>query len=172
MPRRYGKRSTNRARLGQWMEWVAAHDSPAVSAAYCQAMPQQWARREAFVLGIWDRETERLLGGSGLTGVDWSVPSASIGYWLRNSAVGRGYAEEAVRVQLDFAFDRLGCNRVELTCDPENRRSRRIPEAIGFTLEGHLRNHMRLPPGGLRDTLIYSMLPAEWQTKRGPRTED
>lgn len=157
----------SRARLGQWMTWVAGHDSPAVSAEYCWKMAEFWARREGFALGIWHRERGRLLGGSGLHNVEWSVPSAEIGYWLRDSAVGHGYVEEAVRLQLDFAFDHLGLNRVGLTCDPENVRSRRIPEAIGFTLEGHLRNHLRMPPGGLRDTLVYAMLPDEWRTKRG-----
>lgn len=157
----------SRARIGQWMSWVEGHDSPAVSVDYCRKMAELWAQGGGFALGIWHRESGRLLGASGLHNADWDVPSAEIGYWLREGAVGHGYAEEAVRLQLDFAFDRLGMNRVALTCDPENARSRRIPEAIGFTLEGHLRNHLRMPPGGLRDTLVYSMLPDEWRAKRG-----
>jgi RimJ/RimL family protein N-acetyltransferase len=89
------------------------------------------------------------------------VPSFEVGYWIREGEVGKGYVEEAVRLQMRFAFDVLGAARLMLTCDPLNERSRRIPEAIGFALEGRLRNHMRIDTGELRDTLVFSLVPGD-----------
>jgi ribosomal-protein-serine acetyltransferase len=157
----------SRERLSLWMTWLDQQRIPADAVAYCRRMSELWAARGGFPFGIWHRESGAFLGGTGLHNVNWSVPSIEIGYWLRNSAVGHGYVEEAVRLQLGFAFDQLGMERIALTCDPENARSRRIPEAIGFTLEGHLRRDIRMPNGALRDTLVYSILRDEWRVLAG-----
>jgi RimJ/RimL family protein N-acetyltransferase len=148
----------SRERLRLWMEWVDGHADLAYSEDYCRRMAAQWAERSVLLLGIWHRETGRYLGGTGLHDCDWSVPSFGTGYWIRDGEVGKGYVEEAVRLQVRFAFDVLGAERLWLTCDPLNERSRRIPEAIGFVIEGRLRNHMRPSDGALRDTLIYSLI--------------
>lgn len=162
----------SRERLRSWMGWVDLHTTLADSEDYCRRMPELWARREQFPLGIWHRESGAFLGGTGLHNVDWSVPSAEVGYWIRDRGLGHGYVEEAVRLQTAFAFDVLGLVRLGLTCDPTNARSRRIPEAIGFTLEGHLRHNTRTTAGELRDTLVYSILPDEWRRIAADETGD
>lgn len=51
--------------------------------------------------------------------------------------------------------------RVEIRCDPENARSAAIPERLGYTLDGVLR-HNRIERGTPRDTMVWSMLAAEF----------
>jgi RimJ/RimL family protein N-acetyltransferase len=162
-PRLFDAVDESRVRIGQWMLWIRYHTTLTDSAEFCRRKADAWTARNGFPVGIWHRDTGQLLGGSGLHDIEWRTPTGQIGYWLRDSAIGQGYAEEAVRLQLAFAFDGLGLLRVELSCDPNNLRSRRIPEAIGFTLEGRLRSNQRTPDGAIRDTLIYSILAEEWR---------
>lgn len=150
-----------RNRLAPWMEWTVHQAVPADSEAYCRRMSEAWDRREVLALGIWSRETGALLGGSGLHDVNWQIPAAEIGYWASEAGLGHGYIEEAVRLQIHLAFDVLGVQRLRLTCDPRNTRSRRIPERIGFTLEGVMRNHALTPDGSLRDTMLFSLIPTD-----------
>ena len=109
------------------------------------------------------------MGGSRLLRIDWEVPKFEIGYWLRTRFAGQGYMTEAVGCITDFAFDRLGARRVEIRCDSLNRRSARVAERAGFCLEGELRNAEVGPGGEPRHTLVYSMIPEEYEASR-PQT--
>ena len=61
-----------------------------------------------------------------------------------------------------YAFEKLGCIRVQLKTDRRNDRSRRAIERLGAKHEGVLRNHMILPNGIYRDSVFYSILDTEW----------
>jgi RimJ/RimL family protein N-acetyltransferase len=63
---------------------------------------------------------------------------------------------------LRHAFEKLGAIRVQLKTDLRNERSQRAMERIGALREGILRNHMILPDGRYRDSVIYSILDTEW----------
>jgi RimJ/RimL family protein N-acetyltransferase len=102
-----------------------------------------------------------LAGAAGLTRMDWSVPRFEIGYWVRRSCEGRGYASEAVRALARLAFGTLGAGRVEIHCGHRNERSRRVAERCGFVLEARLRDHGRETWGELRDLLVYSLVPGD-----------
>lgn len=114
------------------------------------------------MVGLWDRATGHYLGGSGLHRIDWSVPALEIGYWLRTSAWGKGYASEAVRLLCEFAFESLRANRVEIRCDALNTRSMAVPTRLGFVQEALLRRECRDGNGELRDTLIFAMTPEDY----------
>ena len=101
-----------------------------------------------------------VLGGGSLYGIDPEQGHAAVGYWLVPSARGRGIASRAVRLLARWAFDELGTQRLELTCEPGNEASRRVALRCGFTQEGVLRAHMPFK-GGRRDTVMFSLLPNE-----------
>jgi RimJ/RimL family protein N-acetyltransferase len=63
---------------------------------------------------------------------------------------------------LQYAFETLGCIRVQFKTDSRNVRSQRAIERIGAKHEGVLRNHMILPDGRYRDSVYYSILGDEW----------
>jgi ribosomal-protein-serine acetyltransferase len=64
---------------------------------------------------------------------------------------------EAVQGISTFAFNELEARRIEIRCDSKNEKSRKIPERLGFTLEGILKNDAISVDGkGLRDTCIYA----------------
>lgn len=61
------------------------------------------------------------------------TPCVEVGWRLAFEHWGRGYATEAARASLDFAFDRLGLDEVVSFTVPTNRRSRGVMERIGMT---------------------------------------
>lgn len=63
---------------------------------------------------------------------------------------------------LQYAFETLGCIRVQFKTDLRNERSQRAIERIGAKREGVLRNHMILPDGRYRDSVFYSIIDNEW----------
>ena len=63
---------------------------------------------------------------------------------------------------LEYAFERLGCIRVQFKTDERNVRSQRAIERLGARQEGVLRNHMILPNGKFRHSVYYSIIDSEW----------
>jgi RimJ/RimL family protein N-acetyltransferase len=98
--------------------------------------------------------------------IEWSVPKFEIGYWVRTSFTGQGYATEAVRGITAFAFEALGARRVEIRCAPENHPSARVAERAGFPLEGELRNAEVDAQGKPRNVLVFSMIWEEYEASK------
>lgn len=69
---------------------------------------------------------------------------------------------ESKYLLLRHAFETLGCIRVTIKTDLRNERSQRAIERIGAVKEGVLRNHMILPDGTIRASVIYSIVDSEW----------
>jgi RimJ/RimL family protein N-acetyltransferase len=63
---------------------------------------------------------------------------------------------------LKYAFETLGCIRVQFKVDQRNTHSLHAIERLGAIREGVLRNHMILPDGTVRDSVFYSILNREW----------
>ncbi len=74
---------------------------------------------------------------------------------------GKGLGTDAVRLVVDYAFEELNLNRVQLTTDEENVRAIRCYEKAGFVREGLLRQH-RLAGGAFGNTVIMGILRDEW----------
>jgi len=75
---------------------------------------------------------------------------------------GKGLGTDAVRLVVDYAFEELNLNRVELTTDEDNARAIRCYEKVGFVREGLLRKH-RLVEGRFGNTVVMGILREEWQ---------
>ena len=69
---------------------------------------------------------------------------------------------------MEWVFDDLAFNRIEIRCSAENLRSAAIPQRFGFKLEGHLRQ-AEMRNGKLHDFLIYGLLASEWSAANAER---
>lgn len=113
--------------------------------------------REDLRLLLFSRKTGEFIGSTGLHRINWDIPKFEIGYWIDTRHSGRGYITEAVERITQFAFDELNSKRVEIRCDSNNSRSRAIPERLGFTLEGILKNEGVSADGKeIRDTCVFA----------------
>jgi len=86
--------------------------------------------------------------------------------WLNPSAWRSGANVEAKLLMLGFAFEELGCMRVELKTDARNERSRGAMEALPARFEGIFRKHMLMPVTGVRDSAYFSVVDDEWPSVR------
>ncbi len=91
----------------------------------------------------------------------------SIGYtWLSKSAQRTTVNTESKLLLLTHAFEYWRCIRVELVTDVLNQQSRTAILRLGAKQEGILRNHMIMPSGRIRDSVIFSIIAEEWPEVR------
>ena len=88
--------------------------------------------------------------------------SASLGYCFDDAAWGHGYATEAARALLRWAFDTLDLNRVQAETDTRNVASARVLEKLGFVREGTLREDC-VVNGEVSDSWVYGLIRREWR---------
>jgi len=148
--------------LRPWMPWADHAPTLAEAEENCAKAVQDFNDGKDHRLHFFLKESNIFLGGSGLHRIDWSVPKFEIGYWIRRSYSGNGYVTEAVEEISRYAFDELGAKRVVITTSPENEKSWRVAERLGFALEGTLRNDCRNTDGSLRDTRIYAKIAKDY----------
>jgi N-acetyltransferase len=86
--------------------------------------------------------------------------------WIARPHQGTAVNPESKFLLLRHAFEALGAIRVQLKTDARNVHSQRAIARIGAVREGLLRNHMILPDGVVRDTVIFSITSAEWPEVR------
>ena len=126
----------------------------------------EWDASTLFIFGVWERASGAYVGECYLANPQWEVPRIEIGYFLVQAYTGRGYATEAARTLVRYAFGEMGVERIELQCRADNVSSQRVAERCGFTLEGRARRQHRMKTGALVDVLWYGLLHEEWEARR------
>lgn len=86
--------------------------------------------------------------------------------WYAKRVQRTGLNTEAKALLLAHAFETMGCGRVEFRTHFMNHASRAAIARIGAKEEGVLRNHMRMPDGSWRDTVVFSIVDGEWPAVR------
>lgn len=85
-----------------------------------------------------DKQTGDLAGWAGLSVPSWLpeiLPAVEVGWRLGSAWRGRGYATEAGAAWVRYGFENLGLEKIVSIYEPENHRSGRVMEKLGFELE-------------------------------------
>jgi ribosomal-protein-serine acetyltransferase len=141
-----------------WMPWAHGEQTVETAETYAREANAAFLARKHLPLNLYLRDEGTFVGGSGLHDVDWAIPRFEIGYWVRSSLTGRGYATEATRRIAQFAFDDLGAERVEIWCDARNQRSAAVAQRAGFAFEARLQRSRIGADGVLADSLCFVRL--------------
>jgi ribosomal-protein-serine acetyltransferase len=150
----------NRAGLRAWMPWVddiRTVESIQEFIARMQAEQADTGNPTAVIM-----VRERLAGVIGIHPIHWNDRKTSLGYWLGAEFQGQGLMTRACRAMVHYALVEEGLNRVEITAATGNARSRSIPERLGFTHEGCMRQAQWLYDHFV-DLELYAMLREEWE---------
>jgi RimJ/RimL family protein N-acetyltransferase len=114
-----------------------------------------------------DAATGELIGSTRYHDIVSAIDRVEIGYtWYRQSRQRSGVNTTCKLLLLAHAFDSLGCKVVGLRTDNFNFRSQRAIEALGARKDGVLRHHAMRRDGSVRDSVLYSILGAEWPDVR------
>jgi RimJ/RimL family protein N-acetyltransferase len=125
----------------------------------------EWSADRPFA--VIHRETGRAVGSTRYLDIRPSHRGLEIGgTWYAPAHQRTGVNTECKYLLLRHAFETLGCIRVQFKTDARNERSQRAIERIGAVQEGVLRNHMILPDGQRRASVMYSITDSEWLAVR------
>jgi N-acetyltransferase len=112
---------------------------------------------------IRERASRRAVGSTRFGNLDMRNRRVEIGWtWIGRAWQRTAVNTEAKLLMLRYAFETLGCNRVEFKTDVLNERSRAALARIGAREEGVLRRHMITDTGRVRDSVYFSIIAEEW----------
>ncbi|MEM9109694.1 MAG: GNAT family protein [Planctomycetota bacterium] len=157
----------NREHIARWMPWLTPGYNIGDARAYCERSLREFAERKQLAVSM--LVDGKIVGGSGWT--DWTqkllfddtldASYADIGYWIAQTHVGRGLVTRAAKALTALAIRKYGIRRLTIRAEPKNERSWKIPERLGYTYEGTVRDTFRVD-GRRIDHKVYSMLAEEW----------
>jgi RimJ/RimL family protein N-acetyltransferase len=150
--------------LKTFMPWAKPEQSVELSEQLCRLFRGQWLLAQDFVIGIWEPDGSRLLGGCGyhLREGGLELCNAEIGMWIRADRAARGLGTEVLRALLRWGFTEWPWLRLSWRCSGANVASQRTAEKGGLLREGVLRSNAIDPDGQRRDTFCYALLRDDW----------
>ena len=93
-----------------------------------------------------------------------STKRAQLGYWISEKWEGKGIMNTCLSRFVDFLFEKIGLNKIEIHFVPANKRSAKVATRLGAKVEGVLRQCC-LRHGQIEDIVITGILKSEWKGK-------
>ncbi|MER2997019.1 GNAT family N-acetyltransferase [Pontibacter populi] len=152
--------NSQRPYLREWLPFVDFTRQVSDTAFYLQSIVNSTSDK-VFVIVFEDC----VCGLIGFKGIEYFNRRVEIGYWLSDHQQGKGIMFRSCIRLLQYAFEGLNMNRIQLKVAPKNYKSRNIPIKLGFTLEGTEREG-ELLNGHYHDLEVYSLLKKEWLAQK------
>ena len=150
--------------LREWLPWLDMTTKVEETKAYIQLCLNSFAELKSMNAVVLFKGM--IVGVAGFNELDWSNKTAHIGYWLAEEYQGNGIMTKTARGLTDYAFNEFELNRVEIRAAVENKKSRGIPERLGFVDEGCIRQGEWLYDHFV-DHIVYGMLAEDWLKNKG-----
>lgn len=129
---------------------------PEAAASWIATHEPAWEERTHVTFAITEASSGTLAGAIG-QGIDHTHDHGELGYWVGVPYWNRGYATEAARAVVAFAFDDLGLHRVMARHLIRNPASGRVMQKIGMQLEG-VQRHAVKKWDAYEDVAVYAIL--------------
>ena len=146
--------------LGQWLSWCHADYTIADTRQFLDGRAEAFQKDCEYSFAIIERASGRLVGATGINQLEKAALRANLGYWLRTSANGLGYATQATKLVARWALESLGLERIEIVAATGNVASQRVAQRVGATREAVARNRLRVH-GVQHDAVVFSLIPAD-----------
>ncbi|MDQ0268986.1 ribosomal-protein-serine acetyltransferase [Cytobacillus purgationiresistens] len=146
---------SNRKHLREWLPWIDQTQSH----AQCRYLIDMWQKMYTNHIGLNTAIlfNGQLVGSISLHQIDWMNRQTNIGYFLGEQFQGNGIVIKSVKALMQYVLLELHLNRIEIKCGLNNNKSRSIPERLGFTKEGLMRDG-ELLNNRYHDLVVYSFL--------------
>jgi len=146
-----------------WQYSLAAITNTKDLEKYIQAAIEARENKNSYAFIVFDKLLNAYVGCTRFYDIQLNFQTTQIGYtWYSKKCWGTKLNENCKYLLLEFAFDQMGFERVEFRADNNNKRSIAAMQKIGCTVEGILRNHLPIPNGKRRDSIVLSILKEDW----------
>ncbi|EIM08017.1 ribosomal-protein-serine N-acetyltransferase [Planococcus antarcticus DSM 14505] len=150
---------TSRDYLKEWLPWLDFTKELQDTKDFIKAGSSNFVEGKS--LGAVILYKGEIVGIGGFNNINHANKTAYIGYWLGQEYQGKGIMTRVAKALTDYALTDLKLNKVEIRAAVENHKSRSIPERLGYTEEGTIRQAEWLHDHYV-DHMVYGMLAEEW----------
>lgn len=150
-----------------WDLWYTSVPEPGAAERYIADAREGQEAGHMLPWAVRELTTGRVVGSTRYHDIVPSIDRVEIGHTWYAGTWQRSHVNTAAKLLLlSHAFDTLGCRVVGFRTDNFNFRSQRAIEALGAKRDGVLRHHQARRDGTVRDSVVYSILSAEWPDVR------
>jgi len=152
--------------LAPWLPWCHEKYTIADTVEFLNGRGAAFQKDGEHGFVIIERATDRFVGATGINQLDKTALRANLGYWLRTSATGRGYAVTSTLMVARWAFESLALERIEIVVATGNDRSQRVAQRAGAKREGIARKRLRVGDAQ-HDAVIFSLVREDLMKENG-----
>jgi len=129
---------------------------------YLNAALKDRMSKTSYPFIVFDKRKKQYAGSTRFYDYSQTHHTTQLGFtWYGKDFQGTGLNKNCKYLMLEFAFEKLGLERVEFRADNKNKRSIAAMKSIGCTVEGILRNNCASATSR-RDSIVLSILKNEW----------
>lgn len=146
-----------------WELWYTSVPEPEQAHAYISGALAGLEAGHMLPWAVRELKTGAIVGSTRYHDIVPAAARVEIGWTWYAKRVQRSHVNTACKLLLfSHAFEKIGCKVVGLRTDNFNFASQRAIEALGAKKDGVIRHHWPRRDGTVRDTVLYSVLAAEW----------
>ncbi len=151
--------------LEEWLPWAVGYDR-SVAHRFIRDSASAWNDARAYDFAIrLHEEPDFHVGNISVWPTSPANRVGEIGYWIRSDLTGEGIGTEVTARTIQVGFEELNYHKIVLRIAAGNERSDRIAKRLGFTLEGTLRDEVKVGTTWINHT-SWSLLEEEWPDVR------
>ena len=146
-----------------WKLWFTSVPNAETISEYIATALEQKSKGLSLPFVVIQKASGEVIGSTRFCNADHVNQRVEIGYtWYSKAYQKTSCNTECKLLLLTHAFETLNAIAVEFRTNWHNQASRAAIARLGAKQDGVLRNHQRLPNGGYRDTVVFSIINTEW----------
>lgn len=147
--------------VSEWLPWCTTEYNLNDAKLWVSSAKETWKNGTDYRFIVEDLDTGNILGTVGINQVVQQHKVGNLGYWIRRSALRQGACTKAAKKVVDYAFNELGFQRIEIHVLVENKPSNSVASKLGGNYEGIFRNKL-MHNGKSRPAKCYSIIPSDY----------
>ena len=147
--------------LREWLGWLDNINSIEDTTNNIQSRFAEIADNNGYPISFVIVYKGNMVGTIGYNTIDKRNRVGTIGYWIGEKYKGQGIMSQSFKAMIDYGFNTLNLNRVEVRVATDNVKSRALPERFSFQHEGTIRDAEWLYDYYVNHE-VYGMLKVEW----------
>lgn len=146
-----------------WLYTTAKVNSPETFRKYFDKALEEKRHNQSYPFAYFNKPLQQYVGSTRYANIDFANKKLEIGWtWINPSQQGTGFNKHCKFLLLEYGFNNLGLNRIELKTSVQNLKSQKAMRKIGAVQEGIFRKHFINDDGTIRDSVYFSFINDEW----------